>query len=296
MFSKKKENLILDILSRIVNGSVQRQFTDEGLNYHYILQSTFPNQIWDPKKKHVHPLRFDAMCILNTMIDSKIYIAVEYNGPYHYYFRNVKRTKHILLSNDWLKRIWCRANDVHLICISPAAVLTDRYIRFRINAVTTNRWHTMRGPIQQSSDSVILFEALNKVRLNTLTWCVEVIRDDDNCITCMISYSLDANKYCRHPDMNLEVRRKSSMETRFTITCWKIESLVAKTIHVEGMLKHTQIHLPFYLLSTKNLVEYLTCRIIDEIDDICLFAKWNRDVLFYTDTISQCIAKKIRIY
>lgn len=280
---------LLAILKRTINGSITSQFSDSALNYHYILSHLFSEQDWGLKKKHVHPLRFDFMCKINTLKGELVSLAIEYNGPYHYYQRRIKWRKTILLNNDWLKRIWCRASKVKLICISPASPLTDRYINFRINSCLNPIGDfACEGSIQSSQSASTLTTALSKVDLKTSTWNVHLTRDDDVCIVCLVEYSLHLEScYCEHPGMHMGIKLLPLDNPRkFYVVCWRTESTLSSNTNI------IQINLPEYILTGKHLLQYLTCRIIDQVDDICLYALHNCDQYFHTKTISQCVAEK----
>lgn len=73
---------------------------------------------------------------------------------------------------------------------------------------------------------------------------------------------------------------------KFYVVCWRTESTVSSNKNI------IQINLPAFILTGQNLVQYLSCRVIDQVHDICLYARHDCDQYFHTDYQSMCCGEK----
>lgn len=291
---------------RSLGWNVSDQYSHEDLTVDRMFTTT--SAIVD--KKRSRSLRIDAMC------DRKgSRVAFEYNGPYHYYCKKIKRKPTIAsLNNDWCKRLWCRSNGVRVICVSPAAPTSRDYLDFRYKVSSLATCLPLKGKMKYTADSVRFLNAIGdvpKYLMHLGMWTVYVIRDDDACTTCLVVYSIDPGYecYCEGAGFCVVRQREPSL-CAFAVTSWWREKQLEKDVvayskardrggdRVVSMDDYSSngesvhmlpvhIHVPRYRSTNSR---YLACRIIDEVDDVALFLLPDQDLLFGTKTIKECVA------
>lgn len=211
---------------RSLGWNVSDQYSHEDLTVDRMFTTT--SAIVD--KKRSRSLRIDAMC------DRKgSRVAFEYNGPYHYYCKKIKRKPTIAsLNNDWCKRLWCRSNGVRVICVSPAAPTGRDYLDFRYKVSSLATCLPLKGKMKYTTDSVRFLNAIGdvpKYLMHLGMWTVYVIRDDDACTTCLVVYLIDPGYecYCEGAGFCVVRQREPSL-CAFAVTSWWREKQLEKDV------------------------------------------------------------------
>lgn len=299
MFSKYKEMCMINNLRKL-GWRVREQYSPPTLTMRYIFGEYIHEEGNDDRKTTGRPMRIDAMCTT----EENVKVAFEYNGPYHYYCKKVKWKPTVnSLNRDWCKRLWLRAHDIHSVCVSPSAPTDSDYLRFRAKVCKLSASPPLKGNVRGSTVCARFIKALGDVPYyltNLGMWSVYTLRDDAVCITCLVVYSIDPGQDLYREDTEICVERDVESRYRvfaFPVTAWLREKhfyddfdSYSRKVAVENANGTTQysakgedvkllpvhIHVPYHRSSNSR---YLTCRIVDEVDDASLFLLPDRDLL-----------------